>query len=123
MTVEALFSGLPAPAAAAAHRLLALVRAEAPGATEAVKPGWQLVGFTLQRYFCAINPKGDHVRLLFEQGVALPDPDGVLLGRGSQMRWLSFASPEEIDEGLVRAFVQVAITTQQAPLARPRRSP
>jgi len=121
VTVDALLTGASPSVVALTHRLIALVSARAPQATVAVKPGWRLVGFTLQRYFCAVAPAADTVDLLFEQGVALPDPDRRLIARGRQVRALRFSSPDELDEALINAFVDVAILTQQAPLRR--RSP
>jgi hypothetical protein len=121
VTIEALLEGSSPTVAALTHRLVALVQARAPTATVSVKPGWRLVGFTLQRYFCAVAPAADTVDLLFEQGVALPDPDRRLIARGRQVRALRFSSDDDVDEGLIHAFVDVAILTQKAPLRR--RSP
>jgi len=53
VTIEALLEGSSPTVAGLTHRLVALVQARAPAATVSVKPGWRLVGFTLQRYFPA----------------------------------------------------------------------
>jgi len=67
-------------------RLRRLVREVAPDATERAYPGWRLIGYRSQKYFCGIYPAGGGVRLLFEQGRDLSDPDGLLEGDGTQTR-------------------------------------
>ena len=114
MTPEELFYGFPEPVPTVCWRLRDLVLEEAPAAVEAVRPRWRVLGFDLERYFCAVAPQRDHARLLFEQGVELDDPDNELLGSGSQVRWLQFDTLEAIDEAQVRRFLKSAIITQRS---------
>ena len=112
MSPEELFYLFPEPVPDLCWRLRDLILEEAPDAVERVRPGWRLLGFTLEQYFCAIAPQQDHARLLFERGTDLADPDGRLLGTGTQVRYLRFDREADLDEDLVRAFVQRAIAQQ-----------
>jgi len=112
VTPEELLYGFPEPVPAICWKLRDLVLEEAPGAVEAVRPRWKVLGFDLDRYFCAVAPQKDHARLLFEYGVELDDPDRKLLGGGSQVRFLQFESLDDIDEEVVRHFLRLAIRNQ-----------
>jgi hypothetical protein len=65
-----------------------LVLAAEPDMREKIYRGWDGIGFRHREagYVCAIYPQGSEVRLLFEYGVGLEDPDGLLEGDGSQTR-------------------------------------
>ena len=112
MTPEELFYSFPEPVPAMCWKLRDLVLEEAPGAVEAVRPRWKLLGFELEQYFCGVAPQRDHARLMFEFGIELEDPDRELLGVGTQVRHLRFGNLEEIDEALVRKFVRLAVKQQ-----------
>jgi hypothetical protein len=112
VTPEELFYTFPEPIPSLCWKLRDLVLEVAPDAVEAVRPRWKLLGFDLDRYFCAVAPQRDHARLLFENGVDLADPEGKLLGHGSQVRFLRFESLDAIDDDLVRHFVRLAIENQ-----------
>jgi hypothetical protein len=112
VTPEELFYAFPEPVPATCWKLRDLILEEAPEAVEAVRPRWKLLGFDLERYFCAVAPQRDHARLLFEHGTELEDPSGALLGTGTQVRWLQFETPDQIDEALVRDFLRKAIAHQ-----------
>jgi hypothetical protein len=68
------------------------VLAAEPDFTERIYRGWDGIGFRHPDagYVCAIYPRPDEgeVRLLFEHGAGLPDPDGVLQGDGRRTRFL-----------------------------------
>jgi hypothetical protein len=57
-----------------------------PGATERLRAGWGLIGYDAPAYFAYVVPMRDHVRIGFERGVVLEDPDGLLQGTGTQVR-------------------------------------
>jgi hypothetical protein len=114
LSTEELFYTFPEPVPALCWRLRDLVLEVAPDARELVRPGWKLLGFDLDRYFCAVAPQRDHARLLFEHGHELADPKGKLEGRGgTQVRWLKFKNLDAIDEKLVKHFVRLAVKQQQ----------
>jgi hypothetical protein len=60
--------------------------------TERVYHGWDGIGFRHPDagYVCAIYPREQEqeVRLLFEHGVRLDDPEGLLEGAGTQTRFI-----------------------------------
>jgi hypothetical protein len=62
-----------------------------PDLTERVYRGWDGIGFRHPDggYVCAIYPQADEVRLLFEHGQRLEDPDGLLEGDGRQTRHIA----------------------------------
>jgi hypothetical protein len=82
-----------------------------PDLTERIFPGWKGVGFRHAEagYVCAIYPRSEWVVLHFEHGAALPDPDGALLGDGSQTRFLRIDEPSAETERVISAYVQQAI--------------
>jgi len=47
-------------------------------------------------YLCGLFPQRDSVKLGFEFGVLLPDPDGLLEGRGRQVRYLVIRGRKDI---------------------------
>ena len=79
-------------AQAARKRVLAVV----PGATEKLRPGWGLIGYNAPAYFAYVLLMRDHVRIGFEWGVSLPDPEGLLEGSGRQVRHVTIRRPTEL---------------------------
>ena len=74
-----------------------------PEAVERVYSGWHGIGYHHPEagYVVGLFPQEGCVRVLFEHGVHLPDPAGVLEGDGSQTR---HADLVEWDEALVAAL-------------------
>lgn len=81
----------PAPVRTVATHLAALIRVTAPGAVEAVRPKLRCVQYSRPRYgyFCGLYPQVSSVQLLFEFGVLLPDPDGLLRGASPSVRFVT----------------------------------
>src|SRR3712207_5933857 len=74
-----------------------IVLAAEPDLTERVYEGWDGIGFRHPDagYVCAIYPREREVRLLFEHGAELDDPDGILEGDGTQTRHVTVRSPDD----------------------------
>jgi hypothetical protein len=92
-----------------ALRLRDAVLAADPDLSERLYPGWRGVGYRHPEagYVCGIFPQADReVRLLFEHGTSLPDPDRVLEGSGTQTRHIVVRA---LDAALVERYVQQAI--------------
>jgi hypothetical protein len=89
----------------------AAVLAADPDLSERVYRGWRGVGFHHPDagYICAIYPRSDWVVLHFEHGASMPDPDGILLGDGSQTRFVRVAGPDPALRDRIVAYVQQAI--------------
>jgi hypothetical protein len=92
--------------------LRSLVRAEAPDAFEVAYPSWHGIGYHHPEsgYFCAIFPMNDYVKLGFEFGVLLPDPEGLLTGQGKQVRYVNIRQPEDIRAEAIRQLIQAALS-------------
>jgi hypothetical protein len=72
-----------------------VVLAAEPDLSERVYLGWDGIGYRHPEggYVCAIYPRDEEVRLLFEHGVRLEDPDGLLEGQGNQTRYVTVRAP------------------------------
>jgi hypothetical protein len=94
-----------------AERLRQIVRQEVPEAIEKAYAYWHGIGYTHPEsgYFAAIFPQYDRVKLGFEFGILLPDPDGLLRGEGKQVRYVHLHDLETIPEDKIRQLLQAAI--------------
>ena len=123
ITPEAYLAGYPPVIQETSAALRRLVREAVPDAIERVRVGWHLIGYDLPLrrygvYFAYVAPEPAHVHLGFEYGAFMNDPEGLLQGAGitRQIRWLTFASPEQIDRepafALIREGARVATLTR-----------
>jgi hypothetical protein len=78
---------------------------------ERVYPGWRAIGYRDAQagYFCGIFPRDDHVRLLFEHGRELNDPEGLLEGSGTQTRHISLRSGGPVPASAIRDLLDQAL--------------
>ncbi|TGM16062.1 DUF1801 domain-containing protein [Leptospira selangorensis] len=74
-------------------------------------PVWKAIGFRDKNsgYVCGIFPFAENVRLIFEWGVLLKDPDKILLGDTKQIRYLEYFSSKEIDINVIRNFLEQSL--------------
>ncbi len=92
-----------------------VVLEEAPNAIESIVKGYALaIGFSftgkpLKDGFCHIVAYSAHVNLGFNRGAQLPDPNGVLAGKGKSIRHITICNSNELNRGVVRRFLQAAI--------------
>ena len=95
-----------------AGQLRSLVRQAVPEASEVAYPSWHAIGYRHPRlgYFCAIFPFEDSLHFLFEFGVLLPDPHGVLEGQGTQVRYVPIRTPDDIQPEPFRQLIQAALS-------------
>lgn len=68
-----------------------LLLGAAQGLSERITPGWRSVNFhhPAAGYVCGIFPLRDAVKVGFERGHLLYDPDRLLTGTGRQLRYLA----------------------------------
>ncbi len=94
-----------------AERLRALVRETVPEAGERAYTGWHAIGYRTREagYFAGIFPRDDHCDLLFEHGIELTDPDGVLEGDGTQTRYIRIWDPDEIPVDAASRLLREAV--------------
>jgi hypothetical protein len=73
--------------------------------------GWHGIGYRHPDagYVCGIFPLADTARLLFEKGVQLSDPDGVLGGGGSRTRYVEVGDPGAVPADAVRDLLRQAL--------------
>ena len=104
--IAAILKPYPPRIRALVGRLRTLVRTALPTADERAMVGWKGIGYRDPQagYVCAIFPRADHVRLLFEHGTALEDRDGLLTGRAKQTRHIEVRAARDIR---VRAFMRL----------------
>ena len=94
-----------------AQRLRELIRATVPAMTERAYPGWHGIGFRHPRsgYVCGIFPGRQSVKLVFEYGVQLLDPDQVLQGDGKQTRHLELFQENDIPTDSITQLLLEAV--------------
>ena len=111
LTPEQFLASYPLDIKGLAERLRSVIRETVPTASEQVYPGWKALGYrdSQSGYFCGIFPQSDHVRLLFEHGAALPDPDRVLKGTTRQVRYLEVWDAEKIPIRAIQRLLRAAL--------------
>ena len=119
LTPAALLADFSPPVRAIAERVVALVTAHVPDVEVRAYPGWRGIGLRDAQagYFCGVFPRhengeagrGECVRVLFEHGAALPDPEGVLTDGGSQTRWATLRPGAPVPEGALLRLVDAAL--------------
>lgn len=111
---DAFLASYPDPIRDAANRLREIVLRTVPGAIEAVRPGWHLIGYSVPAgrraaYFAFVAPEPVHVHLGFEYGMLIDDPDGELRGTDlRQVRFFTFHHPDEVRERQLGRFIRDA---------------
>lgn len=93
------------------NKLRRIVKVAAPDATEHGYPGWRGIGYRhpVAGYFCGIFPQKDNVRLLFEYGRHLEDPESLLTQGGTQAKWAALRELDSATEDHIRALVDASI--------------
>ena len=110
-SVEDILASHTPPVRLLVERLREIIRQTVPEASESAHPVWHSISYNHPRggYFCGIFPFQERVDLAFEFGVLLPDPEGLLVGNGKQVRYLRFKDEGDIREEALKALLQAAI--------------
>jgi DNA transformation protein len=111
VTPEQILEGYPAKIRELADRLRKIVLKAAPDASEAGYAGWRLIGYRCPHYFCFVAPQADHVRLGFEHGNRLADPDSVLEPMGKQVRFVRLVPGGRIPLRAIQTLIGAALRT------------
>lgn len=111
LTPEQLLERYPPAMRALTHQLRALVMQAVPEASEYVNAGWCAIGYRHPDagYFCGLFPFADHVKLLFEHGVELDDPAGLLQGDGRQVRHIPMRKPADVRKRGIKPLLVAAV--------------
>lgn len=109
--VETLLAGYDPEVRSLVNQLRKFIHQLVPDANEAVKLGWQSFSYRhpQQGYFCGIFPGKDSAKLVFEFGILLSDPDKLLQGDGSQVRFVNLVAGEAIPFASIQRLVQNAL--------------
>lgn len=116
VSVEALLNHHSPEIRAVTERLRAIVRAVAPEATESAQASWHSLNYHHPNsgYFCGIFPKTESVMLVFEFGILLADPDGVLEGDGKQVRYIILRRDQDIHVRSLKRLLHAALNLPAA---------
>ncbi|MGH7712826.1 MAG: DUF1801 domain-containing protein [Gemmatimonadaceae bacterium] len=113
----------PEDVRATAEALRVLVKKAVPTATEHPYIGWKGIGYRDPQagYFVGIFPQPDHVRLLFEHGAMLDDPDDILRGDNvRQVRWIPLRPGQRVPRSAIERMLRRALVHGSAKKRRPR---
>ncbi len=96
--VETLLGSFTPQTCEIASHLRSLMRSLVPEVIETAYPTWNAISYThpFCGYLCAIFLHKDSVKICFEFGVLLPDPDGVLEGNDKQLRYVVIRHKDSI---------------------------
>lgn len=96
---------------ALAERLRSVIAAAMPEASEKANPGWHAITYRHPKagYVCGLFPLDDCVQLVFEFGVLLPDPEGILTGNGRQVRSVMVRTMRDVRVRALRALIAEAL--------------
>jgi hypothetical protein len=110
-TVDDLVSAYPPPIHSIVSKLRRIILETAPDVQEKANRGWRSVSYRDAQvgYFCGTFPFEDYVDLIFEFGVLLPDPDGILQGDAKQVRYLRFYEIDAISEAEIKPLLLAAL--------------
>ena len=104
-----------------------IVLEEAPEAIESVVKGYALaIGFSftgkpLKDGFCHVVTYATHVNLGFNRGALLPDPHGVLIGKGKSIRHITLHRQSELERPFIRRYLQAAIEQVSRPQVKSKK--
>ncbi|MGJ4745825.1 DUF1801 domain-containing protein [Leptospira sp. SA-E8] len=87
------------------------IKKQFPDFEERGYPVWKAIGFRDKNsgYVCGIFPFEKNVRLIFEWGILLKDPNKILLGDTKQIRYLEYSSTKEINSATIRSFLEQSL--------------
>ncbi|MFN8470361.1 MAG: hypothetical protein U0X20_32705 [Caldilineaceae bacterium] len=109
-SLSQLLDNYPGPVRALVAELSALIKSVAPGAREAVRLETRCLRYSHARcgYFCGLYPQVSSAQLLFEFGVLLPDPEGLLEGDGPHVRFVTVWANQRVRTVAIRRLIAAA---------------
>ncbi len=98
---------------ALARAARALIAEVLPGVTEVPWARQKIAGYgvgprKMSQHFCYIAPFKKHVNLGFMYGAHLPDPAGLLEGKGADLRHVKLRQPADVDQPALRQLIENA---------------
>lgn len=98
ITPEEILRDHSPPVVELVNELRRLVRSTLPEAIEKAYPGWHAIGYRYPDagYICGIFPYELEVKVYFEYGTYLPDPDSILEGDTKQTKYYALRLGDKI---------------------------
>ena len=114
LTPEQYLAGFPIEIRSLSQALRKLVKKVVPNVQESVYTGWRLIGYRADNegrnvYFGYIAPSSQDVSLGFEYGILLRDPQQILKGDGSQVRYIRFRPEAKIENQIITPMIKEAV--------------
>ncbi|HLL45127.1 MAG TPA: DUF1801 domain-containing protein [Longimicrobiaceae bacterium] len=111
VTPEDVLASFPADVGALAEEMRAFIRGAVPGVEERAYPVWRGIGYHDAQcgYFCGLFPDREEVRLGFEHGASLPDPEGLLTGSGKRVRYVVLRPGHAAPRDAIRELLDAAL--------------
>lgn len=109
--LDALVDGLDPSVVALTRDLVAMLLRIRPDFVPRVRTGWRSVNFRHPRagFVCGVFPSPGRVVLVFEHGRLLSDPDGLLEGDGSRVRYITLVPGEALPETQIALLLAEAV--------------
>ena len=119
-SIQELISDFPPEIQLLTLQIRSIILNRVSTANEKVNPGWRSISYKHPDvgYFCGILPNEDYVDLIFEFGVLLQDPDKILMGKGSQVRFIRFHSVSDIKVQQLGTLIDAAISLPESRTVR-----
>ncbi len=106
-------SGASPAVAAHFEELRALVLHAAPESDESIKPGWKVIAYDRSGLIVSLKPKPKEVVVSFYRGALLPDPGGLLQGKGKLRRHVVSSPDAPLDPVIFKDLLEAAVTFQR----------
>lgn len=113
-TPDAFLTLYPPAMQAIAQELRQVVKVALPEVIEAVRVGWELIGYSVKHgrkeaYFAYINLRPDRVVLGFQFGYLMTDPFGLVGGDGKQVKAITVHDMSEIQPEPFTVLIHEAV--------------
>jgi hypothetical protein len=83
-----------------------------PTADERLIRGWGQLAYGHDVLFCSLKPRHDSVEIGFDRGAELPDPEGLLRGRGKKKRHVVLRLGGPLPEGIEALILEAERLSQ-----------
>ena len=122
--LDGFIARFPPPMAKLTKAVIKKMRERLPGAVELVydKANSLVIGFCPdERASHVINSVAVYsnwINLYFFEGDSLPDPEGILQGNGTMVRYIRITNPADLERPAVQAVMAAALLAADPPLDR-----
>jgi len=115
LTVEALLVSCTPEVYTRALKVRGLIFSVLPTAIEQLQSSVQIIvygcDYTYAGQVCAVALFRSHLVLMFSNGAALADPDGLLQGKGKRGRYLRIQTEAEVDNPALHFLLEMAVAS------------